>query len=257
MNFNILTWCDNIISHLKENEIIFDNGVAILPKESIYTGPIEMLSTYKYRRDIPPNLQKSSLLCFFMPEENLFPRLRSIHDDITEFQKYGGICGFDLSPSIGMLIPRQKLSILINSLYNCYCAIHGIKILPNSRVGDFSTLSMTSSFPNNVGFISGMLGCNKYGFKNYGLYQLCLTISTKNPPVIYIYGGLSKKDATLLFKYSPRNDFKIFVFRDRRNRKRNNAQNYFFSYSDSKDVKKSSLYDIKGGDNHGSKGTIY
>lgn len=232
MSFNILLWCDEMISYLKENDIEFRNGVAILPRASIYDGPIKMISTYKYRRDIPIDKRESSLLCYFMLEPDLKPRMDKIKEEISEIKKYGGICGFDLSPCVGMLRPRQRLSILTNSLFNCFCAVNEIKILPNSRVGDFSTMSMTVGFPDEVGFVSGKLGCNNSGFKNYGLYQLGLTIDSKNPPFLVIYGGLSIKDARKIFRYSKRSDFKIYVFRDRRDRVRNDAKDYYFAYEE-------------------------
>lgn len=230
MSFNILLWCDVMISYLKENDIEFRNGVAVLPRTAIYEGPIKMISTYKYRRDIPHEIKKDSLLCYFMLEPDLIPRMKKIIKELSEIKEYGGICGFDLSPCLGMLMPRQRLSILANSLFNCFCGVNGIKILPNSRVGDFSTMSMTVGFPDDVGFVSGKLGCNNYGFKNYGLYQLGLTINSKNPPFVAIYGGLSLKDARKIFRYSKRSDLKIFVFRDRRDRVRNGAKDYYYAY---------------------------
>lgn len=230
MSFNIFKWCDEYLTHLKEAGIQIDNGVAVLPHDSIFTKQVKMVSTFKYRTDIPADIQKESVLCNYMPDSDLFVRLEKIEADAQLMKEYGGVCGQDLSPSVGMLRPRQRFSILINSIYNCELAMRGIKILPNSRVGDLGTTSMVNSFPNGVSFIAGMHGCKKYGFKKYGLYQLRLTIKEKQPPVLYVYGTLTVKEAQRLFWC---NDFKIITFPDRRNRVRNDSKSYVLYFDGS------------------------
>lgn len=51
-------------------------------------------------------------------------------DTENEIISHCGVSGFDLSPSIGMLRPRQRLSILVNAIHACYLGTKGIKILP-------------------------------------------------------------------------------------------------------------------------------
>ncbi|MDD6733313.1 MAG: hypothetical protein PUE21_02065 [Lachnospiraceae bacterium] len=244
MKFNILKWCDDKITQLKENDISFENGVAVMPKDFIYQDEVSMVSTYKYRNDIPDGLKKTSLLTYFMPDDNLFNRIKKLEDEIYVLKEYGGICGFDLSPSVGMLRPRQRFSILINSVFNAYCGTCGIKILPNSRVGDLGTMSMTNSFPQGVNFITGKHGCNSYGFKGYGLYQLCVQIHEKQPHILYVYGSVSLKEARHIFRYSKDIGFNIITFPDRRNRVRNKSQPHRICIENNKLVKK--IYEYGG-----------
>lgn len=236
--FNILIWSDEMISQLKEKGIRFENGVAVIPEKFIYQDKVSMISTYKYRNDIPDRLKSTSLLAYFMPDDNLFNRIRKLETEIPIMKEYGGICGFDLSPSVGMLRPRQRFSILINSIFNTYCGSCGVKILPNSRVGDLGTMSMTGSFPNGMDFITGKHGCNSYGFKEYGLYQLCLQIHEKQPHILYVYGNVSLKEARVLFRYSKNVNFNIITFPDRRNRVRNKAQPHRICIENGRIVKK-------------------
>lgn len=247
MSFNLLKWCDDKISYLKQNDIEFKDGVAILPKESAYTGKVSMVSTFKYRKDIPDKLKTTSVLAYFMPDNNLFVRLRRIDKDLAMIDDYGGICGFDMSPSVGMLRPRQQLSILINSIYNAYAAVKGYKVIPNTRLGDFTTMKMSASIPEGVPLIDGKHGCNSYGFKNYGLYQLGLIVKEKKPPVLYIYGGISLKDAKKLHEFSNNSKFTIITFPDRRNRVRNHTKAHKITFKDGNPVKQLYL-DNDGGD---------
>ena len=244
MKFNILKWCDDKITQLKENDISFENGVAVMPKDFIYQDEVSMVSTYKYRNDIPDGLKKTSLLTYFMPDDNLFNRIKKIEEEIPIMKDYGGICGFDLSPSVGMLRPRQRFSILINSVFNAYCGIHGVKILPNSRVGDLGTMSMSKSFPERVNFITGKHGCNSYGFREYGLYQLCVQVHEKQPHILYVYGNVSLKEARHIFNYSKDTGFNIITFPDRRNRVRNKSKPHRIRVENGKLVKK--IYEYGG-----------
>ena len=240
MKNNILSWCDEKITELKTHGINFENGVAKLPNYAVYDAPVAMISTFTYRNDIPNDLKASSLLCYFMPDINLFRRIDKFEEDFAIITEYGGVCGFDLSPSIGMLRPRQRMSILINSIFNALLAIRGVKILPNCRIGDIKTQTMVNSFPDKVSFISGMHGCKKYGFSEYGLYQLMLSVKSKRPPVLYIYGTMSIKEAKKLFWNE---NFKVITFPDRRNRVRNGSKAYVIYYENGTFHKQ--IYDYK------------
>ena len=64
-------------------------------------------------------------------DSNLINRLLNVEKELPVLKQYGGISGFDLSPCITMLRPRQKLSLLASALFNCYVAINGVKVLIN------------------------------------------------------------------------------------------------------------------------------
>lgn len=244
MQLNLLRWCDAIISHLKEQGIPFRNGIPQLPEEFIFRDRPKALSTYKYRRDIPEDVRKESLIVFYMYENDLWPRLSKIETDMEVLKAYGGIVGFDLSPSVGMLRPRQKLSILVNAIYSCYCGTKGVKVLPNYRAGDFGTVCAADYFPDNCSFMIGNLGCANNGFREYGEYQLDILLLKKCPEVLFVYGSIVRSEAIRLIK---QHGFEIITFPDRRNRVRNNSKSYRYYLSGDKVVK--ALYDdaTKGG----------
>lgn len=190
----VLLWCDRMVTILKEQGITFYNGIPVIPKESIYDGVPFMIETYNHRNEIPDTLKSCSLISYFDNDSNLLNRIEKVEDEISILKQYGGICGFDLSPCITMLRPRQKLSMLVSSLFNCYAAINGIKVLINARMGDLATMSNMSPIPKNSNIITGELGCHGHGYKYYGFYQLKMTIETVDPKILFVYGQLSKKD---------------------------------------------------------------
>ena len=221
---NLLQWCDNNISFLKENGIKFVNGFPLLPTKSIYSGHPLRMSTFAHRNDIPHSDRKNTLICFYSQDRDLFPRLEKIDSELPILQNYAGICGFDLSPCVGMLRIRQKFHLLISAIYNCRCALYGIKVLPNSRMGDLGTINqVTSLIPHGSNIVSGELGCRGKAFKAFGLYQLKESIRIIEPNSVFIYGSFCVKDA----KYcAPAGNVTFFVFPDRRNSMRNSKKPY-------------------------------
>ena len=244
MQLDLLRWCDAKISHLKGQGIPFINGIPQLPEEFIFRDMPKALSTYKYRRDIPENVRKDSLIVFYMYEIDLWPRLNKIETDLEVLKTYGGIVGFDLSPSIGMLRPRQRLSILVNAVYSCYCGTKGIKVLPNYRAGDFGTICAADFFPDDCSFMIGNLGCASNGFRKYGEYQLDILLLKKRPKTLFVYGSITRNEAARLIK---QHGFEIITFPDRRNRIRNNSKSYRYYLSGDRIVKALYADATKGG----------
>lgn len=245
MSFNILTWCDEKISYLKAQGIQFNKGIPQLPEGFVYQGKPKALSTFRYRGDVPTASKSDALITFYMFEEDLWPRLYKIDHDIKILKEYGGIVGFDLSPSVLMLRPRQKLSILINAIHSCYCGTKGIRVLPNYRAGDLETTFDANFFPDDCSFMVSSLGCARNAFKEYGKYQLDCLLLHKRPEVLFFYGSLSDPEAARLIK---RNGFEIVSFPDRRNRVWNHRKSYCYRLADN-DVCKSAYVDVtKGGD---------
>lgn len=242
--FNILKWCDEKISTLKDNDIVFSNGIPQLPEEYIYNDMPSFISTFKYRNDIKDKDKNNSLLSFYMFESNLWPRLNKIDEEIKIMKKYAGIIGFDLSPSILMLRPRQKLSILINAIYSCYCGLNGIKVMPNYRAGDFGTIAAANYFPDNSNFIIGNHGCNKHGFREYGKYQLDIILMKKRPQVLFVYGSMAKSEIEEIVALKK---IQIVTIPDRRNRVRNNSISYLYCFNGGKLSKTHYVNSLKGG----------
>lgn len=223
---NIIQWCDENITFLKSNGISFIGGLAQVPQSAVYVNqnvPYTIV-TFGHRNDIPADRKKDSLISFFSPDDGLFPRLERIEDDIQSLKEYGGMCGFDMSPSIGMIRPRQRMSLLISSIYNCRCALAGIKIVPNARTGDLGTMQLVSdSIPCCSVIATGELGCRQAVLRGYGLYQLAHIIHEHKTEKVLVYGGFSVADAKRCAAgINPR----FIVYPDRRSRMRNHAMPY-------------------------------
>ena len=212
----IINWCDDKITELKENNVEFINGRPQVPIDKLYFEVPEMIETYQFRNEIPNDIKKKSLICFYSYENRILPRLETIDRDAEIFKEYGGIVGMDISPSVNMLRPRQLHSILINQIYNCLMAIRGVMIAINSRIGDLKTNSIIYEFPTNKTLIFGNLGC-KGIFKNYSILQFQNWITVNKPKNICIYGNFCKSDIQIIERL--KNDFILNIYRGHNYRK--------------------------------------
>lgn len=216
INLNILKWLDNRITYLKNNNIKFNSGVAILEERMLYNDiPVEV-EPYDYRNDVSDENKKKTVLLFYMDDRRLLPRLKNFENDIQEMKEYAAVSGFDISASILMLRMRQKLCMLINSVYNCCLGLAGIKILPNARCGDFGTISLLGMYPKGCNIIISNHGCKKHGFKYYGLYQTLYINDFLKPKQIFSYGNVSKKEYKFINKKYKNN---IIVFPEHRKKR--------------------------------------
>ena len=190
----LIEWCDEKISVLKQNKIQFVNGIPVIPEEMLYSDIPDMIDTFVHRNEIPAEIAKKSLVSYFDDDTNLINRLLNVDNEISVLRQYSGICGFDLSPCVTMMRPRQKLSLLASAVYNCYVALYGIKVLPNCRVGDLATMSVINGIPPYTNIITGELGCHGNKLKMYGLYQLRLIIKQVCPTIQFVYGRHRTRD---------------------------------------------------------------
>lgn len=142
----------------------------------------------------------TTVLSHFSNDELLYRRLRNLEKDISICKEYMGVIGFDLSPRLGWNLEQQKFNLLINQLVNAYRAINGIKILPNFRIGELSTISALDSYPSNCLFAVGTLGCSK-GYISINSAILRTKLLYKRPSGLLIYGKFHSEYQNILDEY--------------------------------------------------------
>lgn len=196
---NLFKIADNLHAKLVDAGVTFNkDGYPIVPPKMILNEYSEEMIPYEYRHTCR-NPQKT-ILTHFANDEFLYRRLRCLDHDIEVFKSYMGVVGFDLSPRIGWNLEQQRFNLLINQMVNAYRAIHGVKILPNFRIGDISTISALDSFPSNALFAVGTLGCSR-GYISINEILLKTKILYKRPKGLLIYGKLKKEYQRILEEF--------------------------------------------------------
>lgn len=175
-----------MLKEIAEAGIGFDgNGMPILPPRSFIDGePAEMLPYHQRNLAQKPD---RTVICMFSPDYLLEQRIRCLRRNLIEYKAYMGVTGFDLSMRIGMKLEDQLRMAKINKIVDCYLAVNGVKILPNFRVGDVTSISVILNYPKDIPYAVGALGC-KRGASYIDEAILRAKIIYARPSRLLIYG---------------------------------------------------------------------
>lgn len=175
-----------------------ENGYPIIPDKMILKDYPDEIIPFEHRNACIN--KHTTVLSHFSNDELLYRRLRNLEKDINICKEYMGVVGFDLSPRLGWNLEQQKFNLLINQLLNAYRAVNGIKILPNFRIGELSTISALDSYPSDCLFAVGTLGCSK-GYKSINSTILRAKLLYKRPNGLLVYGMLHPEYQNILDEF--------------------------------------------------------
>jgi hypothetical protein len=214
MFMNLFKIADELYSHLTNAGIKFtEDGYPIIPDEMILKDFPDEIVPFEHRNVCVD--KQTTVLSHFSNDELLYRRLRNLEKDISICREYMGVVGFDLSPRLGWNLEQQKFNLLINQLVNTYRAVNGIKILPNFRIGELSTISALNSYPSNCLFAVGTLGCSK-GYKSINSTILRTKLLYKRPSGLLVYGKFHPEYQNILdefgIPYKVYQDFKATCY---------------------------------------------
>lgn len=188
MQSNLYFLSDYLYNYLIQHGIEFNQyGYPLIPEECIIREEPEEMIPYEHRNACM-NPAKTTI-CYFSNDETLYPRLNKLDADIKALSKYMGVCGFDLSPRREYDKSLQEFNLLLNRMIDAYRAVNGIKILPNFRTGNISTLNSLSAYPSKSFYVAGTLGCFRRQVVQ-GDILLRAKILYARPKKLFIYGKL-------------------------------------------------------------------
>lgn len=186
---DFMTITDKYISYLKDRGVEFDkNGFPILKKELFLNEEPSIIVPYYNRNNKKVKDRKKTVLCFYVPDEDIYPRFKNIFNEFDIYKQYLGVAIPDITVTADMDVEWQETIVLINCLFGAVLAVNDIKIILNTRVG-ISKLELFNNYPKNVMCISGFLGCKNNVEYDYSYLAkiLCLL-----PSKLLIYGKEDK-----------------------------------------------------------------
>lgn len=175
---------------LKDSGIQFTKeGYPIFREEFILREKPREILPFSHRNACKK--KSKTTVCFFENDKFLYRRLARLNQDLPVYKEFLGICGFDLSPRIGWSVESQKFNIALSQMAAIYLALHGVKIIPNFRIGLLEeTISSLAVYPQGSPFALGVLGCYKRKITQKDKIYLQTKILYALPSNIYIYGKL-------------------------------------------------------------------
>jgi len=136
-----------------------ERGLPIFKEEWFLKQPPKILVPYSKRHTKFVTDTKQTVICFYVPDKDIYPRLCNIVHDIPEYLNYMGIVMSDATITSDMDREWQDFIMLANLLYAAILATFGIKIIANLRTGCHGSLENLDCIPHNVMWAAGFLGC--------------------------------------------------------------------------------------------------
>lgn len=182
---------------LVSKNVSFDEkGFPKIPKNAYAKSKPKYIAPWHHRKSYCARITS---ICFYMPDNYIYPRFEKVFDELKELGKYHSVCGIDLSVSKKMSRNVQRFIIYLNALYNAVLAYSGIKIIPSLRFGDETTLKYLMNYKHSDIFVAGFHGCSQYmKLSSYDEYLFRIEVLVLNPKEILLYGIPQKKERSIL-----------------------------------------------------------
>lgn len=147
-------------SYLRGEGVRFSpSGFPVLPRESFLEEWPDRFIDYQHRNGRLVEDGSKTVICFFSPDERIFPRIEKVLDELPEYRGYMAIAEPDLTLTKDMDVEYQSLLMLLNALFMGVQAVNGNKVVPNMRSGIRETVRLFSCIPSDVLWVSSSLGC--------------------------------------------------------------------------------------------------
>ena len=184
---------DQMISYLKDKNIRFDeDDFPILPSSCYAVKEPESIIPWNHRNAAAD--KENTALCFFMNDRLLYPRFKTIKEDIEKLKSYSSFISMDISVSRNMPIEVQEFNMRLNALYSAILAMQKEAYIPSLRCGDESTLNHLNRYHNPPFVALGMHGCFHSDDADYDSFLLKSKLMMVRPMKVLIYGKPTKKD---------------------------------------------------------------
>lgn len=221
MNIDLLRYADDLSAELLNEGISFNEyGFPIFPEEIILKEIPEDIGFCPMTQRLQIRNIEKQILCHFENDRRIFQHIADLKKIADEGRNYYGVAGLDLSPRTGSDPDYQNLIILVNQMATLRIGLYGCRIIPNFRIGSIKTINALKSYPENIPFASGVLGCF-YGDINYNIAYMKTKIMFAKPQSLIIYGQLRKEYRMVLdeigIEYRVVEDFQRRSRRGRKN----------------------------------------
>ena len=172
-------------------------GFPVFPREVILEEPPTLIEPIQRIRCCKN--PGETLLSSFADDAFIKRRLCNLIDEINLYGKFLGFGGFDLSPRIRWPFQRQKFNIWLSQLATAFVALSGQKIIPNFRIGNLQTIFALESYPKNIPYVVGTLGCSK---RTTPLHKFIFKtkLLVARPSHLTIYGTLKEEYEQLMIE---------------------------------------------------------
>ena len=163
------------------------DGYPIINKNMVATEPPKEVFQWDCRHEVTN--PKITGMSFYCKDEMFTPVLNNPHKYIEKLAQYACIIGMDASPYDNMPLVVQKSQIYTNLAITYYYGKHGLKVIPNVRLGNDETIGMLDAIPKESLISVGTNGFI-WNLENRKIYrdQIAIVTDALRPTGILVYG---------------------------------------------------------------------
>lgn len=164
----------------------------IIEKWMIPVNPPKEIIQWDRRCDVKN--RHETAISFYCCDSGFQPILNNPKNYVEKLRQYECIIGLDASPYDNMPIVVQRSQIFLNLACTYYYGSHGIKVIPNIRLGDDRTFSSLEAYPKGTLIAIGTHGFTKKLETRYTFArQIKKIVDTLEPTGICVYGPVSEE----------------------------------------------------------------
>lgn len=196
-DINLFKYAEHAQQLLDKRGIAFQsNGFPDLRKFDYAKTIPDDIEVFPYSMRNQASNPRKTLLTFFESDPLLYGHLNTLDKVAANLSYYYGVTGFDLSPCLNFPIEEQNAALLINTLTNGLFLSCGNRVIPSLRIGSAGTITALKSYPRNICYAFGTLGCNQQ-FQHIGRVLINLKLAISEPSQVLAYGQLTSQDRAI------------------------------------------------------------
>ena len=198
---------DVYLAEIIEGARFTDDGYPIIEKWMVATEPPKELSQWNCRCKV----KKPSItgMSFYCTDQYFQPVISNPRNYLDKLSIYQLVIGLDASPYDNMPPIVQCSQIYVNLAVTYFYGRHGIKVIPNVRLGHVKTYSSLEAYPKRTLIAIGTNGfVNDKNNRKIFEEQLRLIIDTLNPTGIIVYGTIPSD----IFTYAIERNIPLYVY---------------------------------------------
>lgn len=178
---------DELYLYLKDKDIDIDkNGYPVFRRNMFLDEWPDLVIPYTQRKNRIVKDPEKTLICFFDADYRLYPRLGKVIDEISEYKRFMGAIGLDVTITEDMDEEWQRAIFLLNQLFLAVLAVNDIRIVINTRTAALNAEEVFRNIPKHVMAASGFLGCESVNDVND--FRYIAKILSILPDKLIIYG---------------------------------------------------------------------
>lgn len=162
-------------------------GYPIIPKEFCYERFPNDVAQWDQRSQVKD--PSNTAMSFYCKDEHFQPVLSNPKAYVEKLRRYQCIIGMDCSPFDNMPLWMANHQIGMNLGTTYFYGSKGIKVIPNVRLGNESTVDSLSAYPKGVIIAIGTNGfTKKLDGRNLFMSEVSKVVQALEPKGIVVYG---------------------------------------------------------------------